>query len=488
LPETTDTGSKSKIVAHMRSVSSDHFDALTDDEIIGCLTHLSFLNERPDEGHLFLGYLHDLGIQIVTTYWITLFASQRRAFDLHHFNEVFNRQLAMDTLERLSAEYCLAADHFLLGKGAKNGREADDYGSVAIAAMIGRTYQKAGWAAAITPLIQFGSDIDSLLNRTFKTGDSKSILQNIAHARTGSMPAYDTVESPDANAQRVFRSYVSVAGVQLGHGSGRRKKIAESDAAFMALTTDGSTCKVPLSTLERTLRDDIESNQKIVNVPPQYRSSLRAALDINGLKDCSEDRFVEAFTHPSWINENPHPAHRNNRWLTWVGSALWVLWASRLVSSAGSNLSDNSPKRLLLNLRMSHIPNYWPISLFRVSRGEGRKGPTPAGQGRVMSAIVGAIALETSVDRALKWLDEKLTAEIDRVLDDPIQDPQTVLQNQVQKDSVELPEYVVEVVGNSRPRSYVARVWVEGRVLGTGLGNTIKDARRVAASVALERL
>jgi dsRNA-specific ribonuclease len=105
-----------------------------------------------------------------------------------------------------------------------------------------------------------------------------------------------------------------------------------------------------------------------------------------------------------------------------------------------------------------------------------------------MSAIVGAIALETSVDRALKWLDEKLTAEIDRVLDDPIQDPQTVLQNQVQKDSVELPEYVVEVVGNSRPRSYVARVWVEGRVLGTGLGNTIKDARRVAASVALERL
>jgi ribonuclease-3 len=60
--------------------------------------------------------------------------------------------------------------------------------------------------------------------------DFKTILQELASQRLRSLPSYEVAEDgPDH--QKEFTAVVSVAGEELGAGSGRTKKEAEQHAA-----------------------------------------------------------------------------------------------------------------------------------------------------------------------------------------------------------------------------------------------------------------
>ncbi|MHB8263848.1 MAG: ribonuclease III family protein [Acidimicrobiales bacterium] len=92
-------------------------------------------------------------------------------------------------------------------------------------------------------------------------------------------------------------------------------------------------------------------------------------------------------------------------------------------------------------------------------------------------------SLDTVYDIIMKWLEERLetASEVPGMLD-----YKGRLQEHVQKQTGVLPEYAVEGEGPEHARHFQARVYVNGKLKGSGEGRSKKDAEQMAAKMALQ--
>jgi len=128
-------------------------------------------------------------------------------------------------------------DYLVLGKGedSSGGRERRNNLADTFEALVGAIFLDQGIGKAREfVLSNYEKDISAI-----KAGkpvlNYKALLQELTQAKFKTLPGYEIVEATGPDHDRVFCVSVSLGEVVLAIGSGKTRKVAESEAARIAL-------------------------------------------------------------------------------------------------------------------------------------------------------------------------------------------------------------------------------------------------------------
>jgi ribonuclease-3 len=200
------------------------------------LVHSSYVNEHPDQAVLAnerLEFLGDsvLSLVISEALWARHPAEPEGLLTTRRAAIVSARGLA-----RIASRYDLGA-YLSLGQGAERSgeRRRGSVLSSTFEAVVAAVYLDGGLEAARAMLLAAcAEELEAeLAPLTLKS--PKSRLQELAYARHGRPPSYRvvTVDGPDHACR--YEVEAVVQGEVVGHGSGRSRRDAETEAAAMAL-------------------------------------------------------------------------------------------------------------------------------------------------------------------------------------------------------------------------------------------------------------
>jgi len=200
------------------------------------LIHSSYINENPADipGHNErLEFLGDAVLGLVAA------EELYRAFPALSEGELTRLRAALvrrDTLARVARSIDLGAFLFM-GKGeeAGGGRGKSTNLAGALEAVVAAVYLDAGLDAARDLVARLFASEWPKLSGPEAVIDYKSKLQELVQSRFQRTPAYRLVSGVGPHHDMLFTVEVNVNGEVLGSGSGRSKKIAETEAARAAL-------------------------------------------------------------------------------------------------------------------------------------------------------------------------------------------------------------------------------------------------------------
>jgi len=199
------------------------------------LTHPSVAHEsgEPMAHNQRLEFLGDAVLQLILTHELY---EKFPAFD----EGPLTKGRAKLVNRRTLAEHARALDmgtHLILSRGEETsgGRERASTLADAFEALLGAIFLDGGFAAAREFVSrEFGAAFGKL-NVPPSIENPKGELQELLQSRSPEAPEYHVLSATGPDHDRMFECVVQHAGVELARGSGKRKKAAESDAAWAAL-------------------------------------------------------------------------------------------------------------------------------------------------------------------------------------------------------------------------------------------------------------
>ncbi len=123
------------------------------------------------------------------------------------------------------------------GEQANLGRGRTSAMADAFESLIGAIFLDGGFDAAGEFVLRCFSDAFGDLNALPNLENPKGELQELLQKNSAEAPQYETVSVNSPEHDRDFESVVRHGGIELGRGKGKSKKLAESDAAAMALAS-----------------------------------------------------------------------------------------------------------------------------------------------------------------------------------------------------------------------------------------------------------
>ena len=204
----------------------------------------------------------------------------------------------------------------------------------------------------------------------------------------------------------------------------------------------------------------------------------------------------QAFVHRSYLNEYPEEGLESNERLEFFGDAvLSYVVAERLFRDCPDcDEGDLTEWRGHLVRRDSLAAFARGLGLgdfFLLGRGEEAAGgrERAANLASLFEAVVGAIAIDRGLVAARRFIFRALGPELDlRGRPTPV-DPKSRLQELVQGQWQRAPVYkTVQEEGPEHKKVFTVEVSIQGRVLGSGIGNSKQEAEREAARHALAGL
>lgn len=200
------------------------------------LTHSSYLNENPGEFPESNERLEFLGDAV-----LSLAAAEELYAENPHWAEgKLTQARAALVQEAALAEAARRLDlgrWFRMGKGedAGGGRDRPSNLAAGLEALVGAVFLDGGYDAAKNVVIRVLADFLSSLDQPRIPANPKSLLLEAAQANKLLPPTYRIIEEGGAAHAPMFAAEVSVGGKVAGVGRGRRKALAEQDAAKNAL-------------------------------------------------------------------------------------------------------------------------------------------------------------------------------------------------------------------------------------------------------------
>ncbi|NLK20978.1 MAG: ribonuclease III [Epulopiscium sp.] len=216
------------------------------------------------------------------------------------------------------------------------------------------------------------------------------------------------------------------------------------------------------------------------------------------IKYSFEDKkwILEALTHSSYSNENKKLSIPNNERLEFLGDAILDL----IISDYIFNLYPHMPEGELTKLRATIVcePSLANTTLklnigkfLYLGKGEeltgGRKRASILAD--AFEAVLGAIYLDGQMEQATKFIQRFLIPSIPLIKNNNMyMDYKTLLQEEVQKTSIEPLEYcIIDEIGPDHNKEFYVEVRHHAIVLGTGKGRSKKEAEQNAAYNALQK-
>ena len=200
------------------------------------LVHSSYINENPGFALTSNERLEFLGDAV-----LGLVVAEKLYQDFPHSTEGEMTRLRAalvrrDTLARMARTIKLG-DYLYLGKGeeASGGRRKPANLARALEAMIAAIFLDQGATTTKEVILRlFNEELQKVASQGAGV-DYKSQLQELIQAREQQTPAYQLVETMGPDHDRGFTVEVRAGDTVLGRGSGKSKKVAETEAARAAL-------------------------------------------------------------------------------------------------------------------------------------------------------------------------------------------------------------------------------------------------------------
>jgi len=202
-----------------------------------------------------------------------------------------------------------------------------------------------------------------------------------------------------------------------------------------------------------------------------------------------------ALTHPS-LGHEEGGRHAHNERLEFLGDAVLEM----AITHHLYHLDPNASEGRLTKVR-AHLANRTALREIADVLGLGdhlRLGKAEAAQGgrqrasnlaNVVEAIIGAIFLDSGYEAARVFVVRHISARLNQIAANPEpENAKGILQEKLHAMR-KTPLYrTLSETGPAHCKKFEAAVEVDGQVLGTGAGNTKKEAEMRAAMAALEQL
>lgn len=204
--------------------------------------------------------------------------------------------------------------------------------------------------------------------------------------------------------------------------------------------------------------------------------------------------LITALTHRSYVNEHKKSVSEHNERLEFLGDAVLELvvtdylyrnfteaegtltsWRAALVRT--ESIGDAGEK-----LGYEH--------LVRMSRGEKNGSPRARMQilANAFEAVIGAIYLERGYEDSRIFIEKHIVSKLDTILDQGTwRDPKSHLQEVSQRIDGATPIYkVTQEVGPDHDKIFTLGAYVNGKLMGKGMGPSKQVAQQQAARAALD--
>ncbi len=204
--------------------------------------------------------------------------------------------------------------------------------------------------------------------------------------------------------------------------------------------------------------------------------------------------LITALTHRSYVNEHKKSVSEHNERLEFLGDAVLELVVTDYLFN---NFSE--PEGILTSWRAALVRTesigdagdklgYEP--LLRMSKGE-KNGSSRARLqilANAFEAVIGSIYLERGYDDARKFIHKHIVSKLDSILNEGSwRDPKSHLQEVSQRIDGATPVYkVMEEVGPDHDKVFTLGAYVNGVLMGKGIGPSKQNAQQEAARAALE--
>jgi len=204
--------------------------------------------------------------------------------------------------------------------------------------------------------------------------------------------------------------------------------------------------------------------------------------------------LITALTHRSYVNEHKKSVSEHNERLEFLGDAVLELVVTDYLFN---NFSE--PEGILTSWRAALVRTesigdagdklgYEP--LLRMSKGE-KNGSTRARLqilANAFEAVIGSIYLERGYDDAREFIHKHIVSKLDSILNEGSwRDPKSHLQEVSQRIDGATPVYkVMEEVGPDHDKVFTLGAYVNGVLMGKGIGPSKQNAQQEAARAALE--
>lgn len=204
--------------------------------------------------------------------------------------------------------------------------------------------------------------------------------------------------------------------------------------------------------------------------------------------------FKTAFTHRSYLNEVPGIKESNER-LEFLGDAVLSL----VISSYLYLKRPQDAEGELTNLR-SYIVKTPSLAkaakelglgqYLKLSKGEEMSGgrENPQLLANTFEAVLGAIYLDQGIEVAEKFIHQTLVPLFHQEIESgPPKDAKSLLQEVTQNQTKQSPQYrILETSGPDHAKEFTVGVFLQGKKIGDGKGQSKQVAEEAAAEEALK--
>lgn len=203
-----------------------------------------------------------------------------------------------------------------------------------------------------------------------------------------------------------------------------------------------------------------------------------------------------ALTHRSFVNENPEALEDNER-LEYLGDAaldfLTAAWLYKHFPEMNEGQLTRLRSALVRTEQLAAFAEEIHLGdALLLGRGEDSTG----GRGRpallcdAFEALIGAMYLDAGLHRVFEFMEPRLEAASNAVLDDrSLFDARSLLQIWAQAELGETPRYTtVDSYGPDHAREFVVEVKVGSGIQGRGRGRSKQDAAQEAAVDAMAQI
>lgn len=215
-----------------------------------------------------------------------------------------------------------------------------------------------------------------------------------------------------------------------------------------------------------------------------------------GLQFTDVGLLQRALTHRSFVNEHPEILEDNER-LEFLGDAVLDFLTGAWLYNRFPEMDEGQLTRLRSALvRTEQLAAFAQDIQMGQAMLLGRGEEATGGRERqallcgAFEALIGAIYVDSGLDRVMEFMEPRLEIAAEAVLEDEsLFDARSLLQIWAQANVGETPRYrTVSSHGPDHAREFVVEVSLQGKPLGEGRGRSKQEAAQRAASEALSQL
>lgn len=215
-----------------------------------------------------------------------------------------------------------------------------------------------------------------------------------------------------------------------------------------------------------------------------------------GVSFTDKQLLKKAFTHRSYINENPNVGWRHNERLEFLGDAVIELIITKYLFDKYPNKPEGeltAYRAALVNtVSLASAAREWFMEEYLLlSKGESKDTEGRAREhilANTFEAIVGAMYLDQGYAPAEQFVGRALYHRIDEIIEKGLyKDPKSWVQEKAQEELGVTPTYeVISAEGPDHDKHFRIAIFFGDDKVAVGEGRSKQDAQQSAAKAALD--